>query len=302
MTSEPRVSIIIINYNNWENTVECLESLKDIKYENYEIIVIDNGSTNNSYHEIKCRYSSLKIFKLNNNLGFSSGVNFGISKAQNYEYLLLLNNDVTVDKLFLTKLVFGIQLDKNIGLIGSKIYYSQSKKIWSAGIGMRRITKATYLYAFNDNNKLWKSRGLEVDYLTGCCLLIRKDVIDKVGLFDEEYFMYYEDIDFCMRAKEKFFKIVYFPSSIVWHKGGGASNKVFIDYYRMRNHFIFLKKRFHYKNSYILIICFYIFVERMLRAIVRKFLLGDQENLVRRIKSIWIGFSSGLRYIYEVNP
>ncbi|MFQ5688125.1 MAG: glycosyltransferase family 2 protein, partial [Candidatus Scalindua sp.] len=291
----PKVTIVILNWNNWSDTVDCLESVYDINYPNFEIVVVDNGSTDNSVREIKSRFDSLTLLEAHENLGFSKGVNYGIKFAMNNnaEYVFLLNNDTIVDKNVLTELVGRISKDQKVGLVGGKIYFLNEKdKIWSAGGGIKPFSKRTYHFGENqfDNREYDSER--EVDFLSGCCLLIRKEVIREIGLFDTDYFMYYEDADFCLRTKE-LFKVIYYPQAKIWHKVGNASRKSNIDYYRMKNHFLFLEKRYFNNKFIIKIIGLFIFVERVMRIFLREVVFHDSEKISNRMSALIKGFKVG---------
>lgn len=294
----PKVSIVIINWNNYEDTKECIESLEQTKYSNKEIIIVDNGSTDDSYHKLKKRFAQHRIISNKENLGFSAGCNLGIRYAleNSADYVLLLNNDTIVDNYAIAELVNGITQNEEIGLIGGKIFYfNEMNKIWSAGGGIKRFTKKTFQFGEKQfNNKKYNSER-EVDFLSGCCLLIRREVFEKIGLLDPDYFMYYEDVDFCLRAKN-FYKIMYLPQAVIWHKVSNTSKKSFRDYYRMKNHILLLKKRYSFNLILITIIGIYIFTERIVRILVRKYWYRDSEKFSNRISSLIKGFKEGLVY------
>ena len=163
IVDSPSVAIIILNWNNWQDTVQCLESLSQIDYPNYQIVVVDNGSTDDSVLQLKQIFNGISLFETERNLGFSGGVNFGIEQAKTSDLILLLNNDTLVEKDFLTGLVRKITSNDTIGLVGGKIYYyeaaecdafirqladvqsikglhSNRNKIWSAGGGISKLT------------------------------------------------------------------------------------------------------------------------------------------------------------------
>jgi len=293
----PKVIIVILNWNNWQDTIECLESVNKSEYRNFEVIVVDNGSTNNSVQKIKNKFNTMILLETGENLGFSAGVNYGLKFAINNhaDLILLLNNDAIVSKTAVTELVKRISRDERVGLIGGKILFLEDKhKIWSAGGRIKKTTKRTYQFGEGryDDGKYNTER--EVDFLSACCLLIRKEVIEQIGWYDPDYFMYYEDVDFCVRAKQYSYKIVYWPQAVIWHKVGGASNKSLMDYYRMRNYLLFLKKRYSYPQISIRLLGTYIFVERLLRIFVRKIIYRDRERILNRLSALIKGFKAGL--------
>jgi len=303
----PSVAIIILNWNNWQDTVECLESLSQIDYPNYQIIVVDNGSNNDSVPQIRERFPVIQLLESGKNLGFSGGVNFGIDHAKDSDLILLLNNDTIVAKNFLTELVKTIITDDTIGLVGGKIYYFEStepnalmhrntNKIWSAGGGITKFTKRTFHFGDKETDQGQYDQQREVDFLSGCCLLIKREVIEKIGPLDTDYFMYYEDVDFCLRAKARGYKIIYSPKGILWHKVRQVSRKKFVDYYRMRNHLMLLKKRFESSLFMSCLIGKYLFIERAARILLRKFIYHDQEAISDRMAALFNGFRDGLMW------
>jgi GT2 family glycosyltransferase len=294
---KPNVSIIMLNWNNHKDTIECLKSLSQIDYPYYDVIIVDNGSSKNSVREImkfinnsannlldngffmQSRQAitfsreeisigihieaalketrSHRIFLINNekNYGFAGGNNIAADFALKYfnpEYILLINNDVIVEKQFLTELVNVAESDKKIGIVGPKIYYEnfrgRSDIINFAGedIVIWKAKGIRYGYDKNDNGQYDKIR--EVDKIDGACMLIKKQVVKSIGLFDPNFFAYWEETDLCIRAKNAGFKVVYAPMSRIWHKiasstGGFYSNKR--TYLMTRNRFLFIKRNAH---------------------------------------------------------
>jgi len=291
-----KVSIILLNWNNPYDTVECIESLKEISYPNYEIIVVDNNSTDDSIKELE-NIRNIQLIRNDSNLGFAGGNNVGIEYAlkRSSDLILLLNNDTVVDRDFLSVLVGRAVGKKNVGIIGSKIYnYSEPAKIWSAGGGITKLTKRTFQYGENKSDEKKFNREMEVDFLSGCCMLIKREVFERIGLLDAEYFMYYEDVDFCLRAK-KFCKVIYTPGAIIWHKVSATSNKSYRDYYRMRNYMMLLNKQFSIYGFCLRSFATIVFVERLMRMLVRKYIFRDKESLKNRIQCLISGFREGFR-------
>lgn len=245
--SIPKVSIIILNWNDWQDTLECFDSLLKITYPNYEVIILDNNSTNESVEKInnwianKKTAISYKLLINKQNLGFAGGNNPGIKYAiQNKsDYVLLLNNDTTVDPNFLEKLVKVGESDKNFGIIGPKIYYeSDKKRIWFGGGKFTWFGGGRHL----DFNKIDDNSAdetiKEINFMTGCCFLIKREVIEKIGLMNENFFLYYEDTEWSLRAGEYGYRIIYAPCSHIWHKVSRSvkpkTNPV-VHYYHIRN-------------------------------------------------------------------
>lgn len=267
MKSKPLVSIITLNWNSWQHTIECLESLLQISYPNYNVIVIDNGSTDDSMEKIKdylkgrlyvkSKFIKKKVkkpipfveikekdmfkvkiaqkirvilLKASKNYFYSGGNNLGIQFAQYHftpDYFLLLNNDVVVDKNFLTELIKVGESDVRIGMLSPKIYYYNTPNILqSTGGKIIWPICAFVIYGEREKDKGQFERIGERDYLFGTSLLIKKEVVKKIGLLDTFFIFGIEEYDYCTRARKAGFKLVYVPSSYVWHKVGGSSKKL----------------------------------------------------------------------------
>lgn len=253
--SNPKVSIIIVNWNGWQDTLECLDSLKKITYPNYEAIIVDNGSTNESVEKIKNWINSngsaisYKLLANDCNAGFAGGNNVGIKQAleNGADYVLLLNNDTTVAPDFLDKLVEAGESGAKCGIVGPKIYFESDKnRIWFGGGYFSWFGGGRHLEydAIDENPNDKKTK--EVDYMTGCCFLIKREAVEKIGLLDEDFFLYYEDTEWSLRARGLGYKIIYVPSSHIWHKVSRSTKpetnkKVF--YYHMRNALLLSKLR-----------------------------------------------------------
>jgi GT2 family glycosyltransferase len=262
--AQPRVSIIILNWNGLEDTVECLESLKKITYPNYEVIVVDNGSQGNDAQVLKETFGDyIHPIQNDRNYGFAGGMNIGMKYAMDNsqpDCLLLLNNDVAVAPDFLDHLVEAAMADASIGIAGPKVYYYDfPKRIQSAGSKVRMVRGLTFSIGDKqiDNGQYEKQQ--DVDYMDAC-LLVKNEVVQKVGLFDEGYFCYWEDVDYCIRAKKAGYRVIYAPVARIWHKVGQSANKTnvgFRDYYSTRNRIRLIRK--HASKSQYLSFLLYFF-------------------------------------------
>ncbi|NQU16568.1 MAG: glycosyltransferase family 2 protein [Candidatus Saganbacteria bacterium] len=240
--SNPSVFIIILNWNGGTNLLECLSSLQQIKYPDFQIVVVDNFSSDNSLESAKAGCPDLIYLENKENLGFAEGNNTGIRYAlkNGADYVLLLNNDAVVTPDFL-----GFLIDSRPDIACPKIYYYNSKKIWYGGGFLNKLTGFTY-HRGEGQLDFDKNAGLEeVDFASGCCIMIRRLVFDKIGLLDADYYHSHEDADFCLRAKKAGFRCSYVPTSMVYHKlavSSGGRRSPFYLYYRTRNHLLFKHK------------------------------------------------------------
>lgn len=265
----PLVYIILLNYNGYKDTIECLESLEKITYKNYRIVVVDNASIDGSEKIIKNKFPEHIFIQAGSNLGFSGGNNVGIKYAlqQGTDYVLLLNNDTIVEPDFLEPLVEEAEKSDQIGIMGGKInYYYDKNIIWSAGGYISDIKGCGYHYGIKEVDEGQYDEKREVTFLTGCIQLIKREVLEKVGLYDEDYFLYFEDVDYCYRTIKNNFKLVYVPTSKIYHKisaSTGDESSLAL-YYNHRNRLLFIKKNIKnfFKKSIILI---YFFMTRIIR-------------------------------------
>jgi GT2 family glycosyltransferase len=223
--STQKVFIILLNWNNWNETRECLASLRKVTYDNFEVIVVDNGSEEEEREKIRSVHTTYSIqhtIYSDTNLGFAGGNNVGIrySLEHGADYIMLLNNDAIVAPDFLTELVKAAESDPSYGILGSKIYkYGTNDVVFNGGKVNRWLTKGEHI-----KNQELGIMNHEVDYITGAAMLIKREVVEMVGQMREEYFLYYEDVDWCLRACKAGYKCVLVPASKVWHKVS-ATNK-----------------------------------------------------------------------------
>lgn len=246
----PKVFIIVLNWNDWDDTLECLESLENNDYPNKQIVVVDNGSDKKrKAQSVKC-----KIIYNRENLGFSGGNNVGIKYAleNGADYVLILNNDTVVSRDFLTKLVKAGESDKSSGFLGPKICFypplrragEDRDRIWFAGGRINWLYNKGIMKGYGEIDKGQYGNQEETEYLTGCCLLIKKEVLKKIGLMPEEYFLYYEDVDWSLAARQAGFKCVFVPQAKIWHKGSASTREGSPSYiyYHVRNGLILARK------------------------------------------------------------
>lgn len=239
------VSIILVNYNGCKDTIECYDSLIQINYSNYHIVIVDNCST----EDIEILYEKCpkaQIIRAEQNNGFSAGNNIGIEYAKrkyNSDFYLLINNDTVVDQDFLSSLVDTSMHYNDKAIVAGKIYYySNHNKIWSAGGDYFRKSGLTIQYSGIENGQF--NQRKEITFATGCLLLIPKDILSNVGNLDEQYFLYCEDTDYCQRALDGGYKIIYEPNAVIYHKiSASVKYKSFNqEYYMIRNNYFIAKE------------------------------------------------------------
>jgi GT2 family glycosyltransferase len=245
-TNNPLVYIVILNWNNAADTLECLKSLHDIDYQPYVPIVVDNGSTDGSVEKIYTAFPSIHQIKLDSNLGYAAGNNVGIKFAleAGADYILVLNNDTIVDRYMLKELVFLAEGEENCGMVGPKMYCFQPQDtIFALG------SFINWSKGYTTNRGMFKhvseievpTNPEEVDFIAGCCVLVRRKLLEEVGFLDLEYYLNYEDVDWGTRVKEHGYEVWFNPASVIWHKvsatmGQGSPVNT---YYMTRNALLF---------------------------------------------------------------
>ena len=216
----PKVAILVLNWNGSKVLDACLKSLSEINYKNQRVIVVDNGSTDSSIDNAIKINNDIEILRLGKNYGYSSGYNkaFEYLKDRDFECYVLLNNDTTVEKDFLCLLVKAYQDIGENHIYGPRIMYQKNKsKIWFAG-GLVKLPYSIKHRGIRRNMADEFFNLKEVDYITGCCLLVSKKAIDSLSGFDEKFDMYCEDVDLCLRAKKQGRKSIYIGKSVVYHE------------------------------------------------------------------------------------
>lgn len=299
------LAIILLNYNNVDDTLECVKSIEKNYSNECTIVVVDNKSTDNSKELLIKNKDRYKLILNDVNNGFAHGNNIGIQWAlsEGFEYVMLLNNDTLVTKESIEKMMKSIKDNKNIGIVSPRImYYPDKESIWFDG---GKINWLKFIVEHKNMNKnikdIQESNENEevVDFITGCCMLIRSDVINSVGYLPEEYFMYYEDVDYCIKIKDAGYDLLSIKDSIIYHKvssSSGGEDSPFSIKWGTRNRIIFMNK---YKQRVPLIKYYggvlFFYVTRGMKLISYK-VKGDKT----RFNAIIDGMKAGKEFIKDV--
>lgn len=244
MKHKPDISFITVNFNGYRFTVDLIKSIiKFLPQERYEIIVVDNGSNSNESEIIKTEIPSIITLRSNKNLGFSGGNNLGISVSSG-RYLMLINNDTLLVDDSILKLVDFMDLHPKVGAVSPKIYfYKPGHTIQFAGYtDLTEITLRNSMIGFNEIDKGQYSISSQTSFTHGAAMMVRREVVENVGLMPEIFFLYYEELDWCQKMKNYGYEIWYVHDSLVVHKesqsvGSGSPLKT---YYLTRNRILYI--------------------------------------------------------------
>ena len=336
----PNVAIIILNWNGWKDTIECLESLYQINYSNHDVVLVDNNSKDDSILKIKeylegklhpksdyfeydvknkpidiieYIYDGIEIIKEDNenfqnshsnnklilikndrNYGFAEGNNIGIQHALkflNSDYVLLLNNDTVVDKQFLDILIKAESSSDNTGVFGPTIYWYDDKiKIQSAGVKLYSKLGIQKVLGLNEIDIGQFKDISSVDYVSGCALLAKSEIFKEIGFLDRDYFLYWEEVDWCYRAHNAGYDIVHVPDGKIWHKGSVSSTSASKVYYMTRNCFWFMKRNVTQQQYAVFLVFFF-----TLLFWYRSFILAFYYRDLKRLKCYYKGVKTGFR-------
>jgi len=261
-----KITIVILNYKDLASTLECLDSVKRLNKGSItiKVIIVDNGSRDGSVEELS-KIKDIDFIQNETNLGYSGGNNIGIKKAlaRNADYVLILNNDTIVDQDLVLNLIKGAI---NGDIVSPKIYFAKGfefhkkrynnkdlgRVIWFAGGRIDWKNVIGHHIGVDEVDRNQFERPKEIEFATGACMFVKSDVFNKIGLFDEKFFLYLEDMDFCLRAKKAGFKIIFEPKAKLWHKNalslGGSGSKA-QDYYISRNRLLFAVKHASFRTK-----------------------------------------------------
>lgn len=245
MKQQSDISIITINYNGWKDTEELILSLQKHLFFPYELIVIDNGSKQNEAIHLQYLFPSIQVLRSEVNLGFAGGNNVGIRQAKG-QYLLFLNNDVILKDGSLVHLIETLENNPQLGGVSPKILFSDSPNtIQFAGCTpLSHITLRNNQIGYNEKDSGQYDTQKEIPYLHGAAMCIRKEVIESVGLMPEEYFLYYEELDWCNKIVAHGYTLGYVPQAEVYHKESRSTGQEspLKTYYMTRNRLLYARK------------------------------------------------------------
>lgn len=253
-----KVAIVILHYKGKEFTAQCLESVRKLKTDGLKIeTIVVNNNPKESLRGLKKRFKGLRFLKTGENLGFTGGNNFGIKRAlkDSADYVFLVNNDTILDKDILVQLIEVVKKEEKSGILAPKIYFApgyeyhhdrykkseRGKVFWYAGGKIDWQNVIASHRGVDEVDKGQYDQIEETDYISGCGMLIKREVLEKIGLLDDKYYLYYEDADFSTKAKKAGYKLLFVPQAKMWHFNAGSSEVggPLHDYYMTRNRLLF---------------------------------------------------------------
>lgn len=290
----PELAVILVNYRRPHDTIECISSLRLSTYADFDIVLIDNASHDGSVEAILARFPDLHVIRHEQNLGFAGGNNAGLrlSLRERYRFFLLLNNDTVVDASLLGALVSTAHRRPDAGVIGAKIYFhDRPDHLWFAGGLYNKRSGAVSHRGMNEQDTGRYDTLSTCDYVTGCCLLIRREVLERVGLLDESLFAYYEDCDYSLRTRAARFAVLYQPTARLWHKVSSTAqwDSPLYHYFTLRNRLMLLRKHSTFAAIFPgLPLLIYSYGRQFLRLAIRI-------RSTRCLRAAWMGTIDGLR-------
>ena len=235
------VSIVSVNYNQKEHTIEFLDSISESTYDNFEVILVDNGSKDPLDKDLEKNYANLKCIILKENLGFAGGNNVGIKEAIG-EYLIFLNNDTLVPPQFISTMVDFMESNDEVGMASPKLIFPNERIQYAGSSDFNKLTGRGSRIGFNEVDQGQYAKNYPTSYAHGAAMITRREVLNKVGLMREDYFLYYEELDWCERIKRNGYSIYYVGATYVIHKESisvGINSPLKV-YYMSRNRILFL--------------------------------------------------------------
>jgi GT2 family glycosyltransferase len=291
-----KVTIVIPTHNRRVDVLRCLGSVYKLHYNDYDVIVVDNASTDETYNDISKQFPQVKIIRNSKNLGVTGGRNAGLINADG-DCIFFLDNDTVVDPEALRRLIEIIENDHQVGMVGPTVYYlDQPDVIWARGASINPLTAKN---SFNQKELKRETDAMEVQVLP-TAFLVTRQVIKEIGGFDNVFFATYEDTDFCFRVRRAGYKILCSSKAKVWHdvhidKYDELSRLLSRAFYISRNRLIFIRKHFGLPHFFL-----FIFVFQPIYMAYYSFFAIAFRN-VSSLVNLWKGMTEGLVFGIRAN-
>ena len=273
--NNPKVNILVLNWNGEDILNKCIESILNSNYNNFSITIIDNGSTDTSLQKL-ITHDKISLIKIDKNLGYAKGYNFAFNKLKyiSDDYYLLLNNDTIIDENTISSLIYSTEVYGYDNIYGPRILDQYSGKNWFCGGKINLINGMPFHLGINTSNLITSFKNSEVDYISGCCMLLSKQLVSKINGFNDVFNMYYEDVDLCLRARKIGSKCYFISSSSIKHfisysTGGRYS---LTKYFKKINSFI----KFIFLHNNIIVFLLYCILNFLLFPIYLVYLISQR--------------------------
>ncbi|MBP9866138.1 MAG: glycosyltransferase family 2 protein [Candidatus Omnitrophica bacterium] len=249
----PKAIIVILNWNLPVDTLECAESCRKQDYDNFEVMIVDNGSADDSVQQFRSRFTDVEVIANPENLGYAGGNNVGMRQAlaKGADFILLLNNDITLEPDCLRILIETALAHPEAGMLAPKVlYYDDRTVINSLGTSMDWLRVRPYLGEYNQVDRGQFQSLLKKDILMGCGILIPRTTIDRIGLIDDKFFIFHEEADWCLRNLRSGSQNMVVPKAVIYHKESKTMRKfsALTHYYSTRNFLYFTKRNASFIN------------------------------------------------------
>ncbi|MBL7816276.1 MAG: glycosyltransferase family 2 protein [Saprospiraceae bacterium] len=308
MRKQPLISVITVNYNGLHLTVELLNSIRRITYTNLEVFVVDNASRENPQPYLEKHYPEVYTIRSEQNLGFAGGNNLAVSVATG-DYLFFINNDAEITEGCLERLIAAFSTDDKIGMVSPLIcYYNESKKAEIDLIQYAGMTQVHHMTARNttigektfDNGQFTKIE--KTAYAHGAAMMVRRDVIEKVGVMFEDFFLYYEELDWCERVRRAGFEIVVEPNAKIYHKESASvgAMSTLKTYYINRNRIYFMRRNFQGLNF--LMFCLFLTFITIPKNLLKYLFKGEFAHAKAFLKAIFWNINDGFTHFFKDKP
>ena len=287
-----KVCIIILNYNNYEDTIECIKSIKSvIPFQMIDIVVVDNNSSNGSVNVIENQFQDIIMIKSNVNKGYAYGNNLGLKYAieNGYRYSCILNNDTIITENFLEACI--TEMNEEVAFISPALMeYNHKEYVQSTG-GDVLINRGIVTRKNNKMKREQLPNIIETDYVGGACMVFKTGIINKLGFIPEEYFLFYEETEWCYKAKKLGYRNLCLTNTYIYHKGSVSINKIggLSDYLMKRNRVVFVKRNIDSKGKYYLFV-FELFIKEIIKVLLHK--KGSISNIKAYLDGVRGGFSN----------
>ncbi len=300
MKMAPHVVTIVLNNNRRDDTLACLTSLRQGIYKNQSIIVLDNASQDGSVEAIRASFPEVQLIELTENRGYAGNNNVGLraTATQQSDWIFVLNDDTIVDSDCLARMVELGESNQKIGMIGPMVYhFSEPEVIQSAGGSLDHHWESRHIGQHEpDQGQFGEPRP--VDWVSGCAILVRRAVIDQIGVLDEQFFCYWEEVDWCLRAHQAGWLIMQVPQAKLWHKGVQRDYrpKPYVTYYVTRNQFLLLTKHHAPLSAWIFA------WKQTLRTLLSWTVKPKWRSMREHRNAMWHGVLDFLRHRYGAMP